>query len=253
MSLFASRQTLVLQLPENGPNAVMNEQLATLSELLHDDLLLIVRGNKLTKAQENAARYTTLADRSVQVSCQTPEQAQLPAGWPPERKHRICNWMTPRTNCCAIAMRAICWRWRRRWNDCRCFGLTVLTLPRVEQAVNDAAHFTPFHWVDALLMGKSKRALHILQQLRLEGSEPVILLRTLQRELLLLVNLKRQSAHTPLRALFDKHRVWQNRRPMIGDALQRLHPAQLRQSRAVTDAYRNYAQTGLWSVGMGRS
>ncbi|MDI5754444.1 hypothetical protein MJL79_29520, partial [Salmonella enterica subsp. enterica serovar Montevideo] len=42
--------------------------------------------------------------------------------------------------------------------------------------------------------GKSKRALHILQQLRLEGSEPVILLRTLQRELLLLVNLKRQSA-----------------------------------------------------------
>lgn len=59
-----------------------------------------------------------------------------------------------------------------------------LTLPRVEQAVNDAAHFTPFHWVDALLMGKSKRALHILQQLRLEGSEPVILLRTLQRELL---------------------------------------------------------------------
>lgn len=125
MSLFASRQTLVLQLPENGPNAAMNEQLATLSELLHDDLLLIVRGNKLTKAQENAAWYTALADRSVQVSCQTPEQAQLPAGWPPERKHRICNWMTPRTNCCAIAMRAICWRWRRRWNGCRCFGLTV--------------------------------------------------------------------------------------------------------------------------------
>ncbi|MBT1655042.1 DNA polymerase III subunit delta, partial [Klebsiella pneumoniae] len=49
-----------------------------------------------------------------------------------------------------------------------------LTLPRVEQAVNDAAHFTPFHWVDALLSAKSKRALHILQQLRLEGSEPVI-------------------------------------------------------------------------------
>ncbi|MDI5811420.1 S49 family peptidase, partial [Salmonella enterica subsp. enterica serovar Anatum] len=49
-------------------------------------------------------------------------------------------------------------------------GLYYKTLlPRVEQAVNDAAHFTPFHWVDALLMGKSKRALHILQQLRLEG------------------------------------------------------------------------------------
>jgi hypothetical protein len=30
--------------------------------------------------------------------------------------------------------------------------------------------------------------------------------------LLLLVTLKRQSTHTPLRSLFDKHRVWQNRR-----------------------------------------
>ncbi|MBN0727169.1 hypothetical protein JTM08_36065, partial [Pseudomonas aeruginosa] len=37
-----------------------------------------------------------------------------------------------------------------------------LTLPRVEQAVNDAAHFTPYHWVDALLAGKSKRVLHVL-------------------------------------------------------------------------------------------
>ncbi|MGQ7171910.1 hypothetical protein ACUOCP_39680, partial [Escherichia sp. R-CC3] len=30
---------------ENGPNAAINEQLLTLTGLLHDDLLLIVRGN----------------------------------------------------------------------------------------------------------------------------------------------------------------------------------------------------------------
>ena len=105
-----------------------------------------------------------------------------------------------------------------------------LTLPRVEQAVNDAAHFTPYHWVDALLAGKSKRVLHVLQQLRLEGCEPAILLRTLQRELLLLVTLKRQSTHTPLRSLFDKHRVWQNRRQLLSDALARLSGEQLRQA-----------------------
>ncbi|MBM0902058.1 hypothetical protein JQN45_23225, partial [Escherichia coli] len=36
-----------------------------------------------------------------------------------------------------------------------------LTLPRGEQAVNEAAPFTPFHWGDALVMGKRKGALHI--------------------------------------------------------------------------------------------
>ncbi|MGC6746676.1 hypothetical protein ACP0HM_32910 [Escherichia coli] len=35
-----------------------------------------------------------------------------------------------------------------------------------------------------------------------KAASRLFLLRTLQRELLLLVNLKRQSAHTPLRALF---------------------------------------------------
>ncbi len=90
-------------------------------------------------------------------------------------------------------------------------------------------------------MGKSKRALHILQQLRLEGSEPVILLRTLQRELLLLVNLKRQSAHTPLRTLFDKHRVWQNRRPHDRRRVAASPSYTASPGRAVTDAYGNYA------------
>ena len=44
------------------------------------------------------------------------------------------------------------------------------------------------------------------------------------------MTLKRQSAHTPLRSLFDKHRVWQNRRGLIGEALQRLSNEQLRQA-----------------------
>ena len=78
MSLFASRQTIQILLPENGPNAAINEQLATLVSLLHSDLLLIVRGNKLTKAQENAAWFTQLATHAVLVTCQTPEQAHLP-------------------------------------------------------------------------------------------------------------------------------------------------------------------------------
>lgn len=231
MSLFASRQTLLLLLPENGPNAAINEQLATLVQLLHDDLLLIVRGNKLSKAQENTAWFKALIDRSVQVSCQTPEQAQLPR-WVAARAKLNNLQLDDAANqllCYCyegnlLALAQALERLSLLWPDGK------LTLPRVEQAVNDAAHFTPFHWVDALVMGKSKRALHILQQLRLEGSEPVILLRTLQRELLLLVTLKRQSVYAPLRTLFDKHRVWQNRRGMIGDALNRLTPAQLRQA-----------------------
>lgn len=230
-SLFASRQTLMLQLPENGPNAAINEQLAALIPLLHDDLLLVVRGNKLTKAQENAAWFKALLNHAVLVSCQTPEQAQLPrwlATRAKQHKLQLDDAASQLLCYCyegnLLALAQALERLSLLWPDGK------LTLPRVEQAVNDAAHFTPFHWLDTLLAGKSKRALHILQQLRQEGVEPAILLRTLQRELLLLVTMKRQATSTPLRTLFDKHRVWQNRRALFSEALNRLSQEQLRQA-----------------------
>ncbi|MGE9550841.1 DNA polymerase III subunit delta [Erwinia amylovora] len=231
LSLFASRQTLMLTLPENGPNAAIAEQLVRLSTLLHADILLMLRVSKLTKAQENSAWFKALSTHAVVVPCQTPEQAQLPR-WVAARaksmKLSLDDAATQLLCYCyegnLLALSQALERLSLLWPDGK------LTLPRVEQAVNDAAHFTPFHWVDALLAGKSKRSQHILRQLQAEDSEPVILLRTVQRELMMLLTLQRQMNNTPLRTLFDQHRVWQNRRPLFSEALQRLSAKQLAQA-----------------------
>lgn len=231
LTLFASRQTLLLQLPDNGPNAAIAGQLETLVSLLHDDLLVLFRGNKLSKAQENQAWYKAINDRAVQIPCITPEQAQLPR-WVQNR----ASQMSLSIDDPAVQLLCYCYegnllalaqaleRLALLWPDGK------LTLPRVEQAANSAAHFSSWHWVDAVLAGKTNRALHILRQLRLEASEPVLLLRALQRELLQLVNLKRQSTRMPLKALFDQQRVWQNRRVLLTEALNRLSSEQLTQA-----------------------
>ncbi|RYC47712.1 DNA polymerase III subunit delta [Pectobacterium zantedeschiae] len=231
LSLFASRQSLLLVLPENGPNAAMSENLVKLAALLHPDILLILRGHKLTKAQENSAWFKALAQDSVYINCLTPEQAQLPR-WVAQRakamKLTLDDQATQLICYCyegnLLALSQALERLALLYPDGK------LTLPRVENAVNDAAHFTPFHWLDALLAGKSKRAWHILQQLKQEDCEPVILLRTLQRELLQLLTLKRRMSNTSLRTLFDQQKVWQNRRDLLTQALQRLSLQQLQQA-----------------------
>ncbi|MGI8487794.1 DNA polymerase III subunit delta [Pectobacterium sp. S5] len=231
LSLFASRQSLLLVLPENGPNAAMGENLVKLSGLLHPDILLILRGHKLTKAQENSVWFKALAQDSVYINCLTPEQAQLPR-WVAQRakamKLTLDEQATQLICYCyegnLLALSQALERLALLYPDGK------LTLPRVESAVNDAAHFTPFHWLDALLAGKGKRAWHILQQLKQEDCEPVILLRTLQRELLQLLTLKRRMSDTPLRTLFDQQKVWQNRRDLLTQALQRLSLQQLQQA-----------------------
>ncbi|XBS70925.1 DNA polymerase III subunit delta [Acerihabitans sp. KWT182] len=228
MSLFASRQTLSLTLPENGANAGLGEKLAQLSALLHPDLLLILRGAKLTRAQENSGWYKTLGADGVYVACMTPEQGQLPR-WTAAR----AKAMGLNLDDAAKEMLCYCYEGNLLALSQALERLSLiypdggLTLPRVETAVNDAAHYTPFHWVDAMLAAKSKRAGHILRQLRQEACEPVFLLRTLQREVMLLLTLQRQMRRQPLRALLDQHRVWQTRRPLLTAALQRLSPRQL--------------------------
>ncbi|PLR22513.1 MULTISPECIES: DNA polymerase III subunit delta [Pantoea] len=231
LSLFTQRQTLTLQLPENGPNAAIAEQLVKLSTLLHSDILLVLRLAKLTKAQENSAWFKALSTQAVMVPCQTPEQAQLPR-WVASR----AKTMKLSVDDAAIQLLCYCYegnllalsqaleRLSLLWPDGK------LTLPRVEAAVNDAAHFTPFHWVDALLAGKSKRALHILHQLEKEDSEAVILLRTLQRDLLTLLHLQRNQAKQALRTLMDQQRIWQNRRALFTEALQRLDAQRLQRA-----------------------
>lgn len=231
LSLFAQRQTLTLQFPENGPNAAIAEQLIKLAPLLHADILLICRMAKLSKAQENSAWFKALSAHAVLVPCQTPEQAQLP------------RWVVSRAKALKLdiddaAVQLLCYcyegnllalaqaleRLSLQWPDGK------LTLPRVEAAVSDAAHFTPYHWVDALLGGKSRRALHILQQLEREESEVAILLRTLQRDLMTLLHLQRHQSQQPLRTLMDQQRIWQNRRNLFTEALQRLDASRLQQA-----------------------
>lgn len=231
MSLFASRQTLLLILPENGPTAPIGEQLVKLAALLHEDIILLLRGPRLTKAQENSAWFKALGANGVYVTCQTPEQAQLPR-WVAKRAKAMQLELDEPAN----QLLCYCYEGNLLALAQALERLALLhpdgklTLPRVEQAVNDAAHFSPYHWLDALLAGKSKRAWHILQQLRQEDVEPVILLRTLQRELMQLLTLQRQMAATPLRTLFDQHKVWQNRRNLVTQALQRLSASQLQQA-----------------------
>lgn len=232
MSLFSSRQLMTLTLSENGVNAAIGEQLIKLSTLLHADILLVLQGDKLSKAQENTAWFKVLSQYGVLIPCLAPDQAHL-SGWVATRARQMQLTLDQAANqllCYCyegnlLALKQALERLSLLYPDGK------LTLPRIEKAVNDAARFSPYHWIDAILASKSKRAWHILQQLQQEGIEPVILLRTLQREVILLLTLKEQWAHSQnLRELFDHHKVWQNRRPLFSHALQQLNLAQLHQA-----------------------
>ncbi len=223
LSLFSSRQLIELELPEAGVNAAIAKELVSVAEMLHPDILLVIIGSKLTKAQESAKWFKTLNSQGCWVSCLTPDLQRLP-----QFVQSRCRLLGLKPDAEAVQMLT-------QWHEGNLFALTQsleklallypdgeLTLIRLEESLSRHNHFTAFHWVDALLAGKGNRAQRILRQLEAEGTEVVILVRTVQKELTQLLQMQMQAQHSTVSQVFDSFRVWQNKRPLYSAAMQRL-------------------------------
>jgi DNA polymerase III subunit delta len=222
MTLFSSKTLLCLEIGEGILNVSVATKLNTLCEMLTPDIGLIISLVKITKAQENSAWYMALSDQLVVVNCSTPDAAQLP------------QWITNYLQQMQMTIEQPAIELLGYYYEGNLLALTqiieqlkllypsqTITYEQVESNINDSSIFTPFHWIDAILSNKAKRAMHILQQLKMNDFEPLILMRIIQRELILLINLKLALAKKSARQVFDEYKVWQNKRAMYTAYLNR--------------------------------
>ncbi len=208
MSLFSARQII---------------------ELLHSDIILVLVGTKLTKAQENAKWFKALSAQGCWVNCLTPDIQRLP-----QFVQARCRALNLKPDPEAVKMLA-------QWHEGNLFALTQsleklaliypdgqLNLIRLEESLSRHNHFTTFHWIDALLAGKANRAQRIMRQLEAEGVELVILARTVQKELSQLLSMQQMLQTAPMSKVFDQFKIWQSKRPLYSAALNRLKMSDLR-------------------------
>lgn len=91
---------------------------------------------------------------------------------------------------------------------------------QVRSVISDNARYDVFALADAVLEGKADRVIKILKSLREEGTEAILALWALTREIRLLSELQ-ESAEPLSPALQRKHAIWPKRVPLFQKALQR--------------------------------
>ena len=215
LNLFSNNTLIFLDFGDNALNTALITKLNTLSDVLTPEIALIISLNKITKTQENATWYKALNDKLVVVNCVTPDTLQLPHWIKSHLQHRQIS-IEPQ------AIELLCY-----YYEGNLLALTqiieqlkllypnhTISYDQVENNINDSAVFTPYHWIDAMVANKSKRATHILHQLKMNDLEPLILIRIFQRELILLINLKKSSEKKSLKQAFDEYKIWQNKRAL---------------------------------------
>ena len=234
--LFFTRQILILNLPETL-TAAQQKQLAELLSFSHEDLLFILHLPKFAKAIEKQKWFTTIQNNALLINCQTPDISKMP------------TWLYHRAKAMQLALdqdaiqylsynyegNLLALKQALQLLQLR-FAEQKITLARVKEIVEQSSQFTPFQWIDALLAGKINRASRILNHLKNEEVQPVVLLRIIQKELMILLEITRPPQPNYLeRTLFNGHlsaefqrlKIWQTRQSLYQSAVNRLSYRQL--------------------------
>lgn len=224
LSLFCERRLVDLRLPGGKPGDAGSKALRAWAERPPEDTLLLVTAGKLDPGARKG-KWVQALDGAGVVVFVWPLDAQQYPSWVKARMQQ--RGLEPTAG--AVALLA----GRVEGNLLACMqeidklyllrGAGPVDAEDIAAAVADSARFDIFGMVDAALAGEGARSVRMLQGLRGEGTPPAVVLWALAREVRQLAAMARQvGAGQAVPKVLAQYRVWQNRKSVVGKALQRL-------------------------------
>ncbi|MGL4475591.1 MAG: DNA polymerase III subunit delta [Shewanella sp.] len=233
LSLFANRRVIELTLPQAKPGTEGSQCLQQLLATPNPDLILILQGPKLAADQTKSKWFKQLDSHGIYLPCLTPEGPQF------------LRWLTARIKHYALTLdkeAASLLAYLYEGNLLACdqalqllqllHGQELVPAHKLHEYFDDQSRFSIFQLTDALLENHTNKAMHMLAQLKAEGTAMPILLWGLLRELSLLLALKQPGADQ--RQLFNQHRVWDKRQQAYKQSAGRLTLSQIETMLAMT-------------------
>jgi DNA polymerase-3 subunit delta len=224
LSLFAERRLIDLRLPGGKPGDAGGKALRAWAGQLPEDTLLLVTAGKLEPAARKSKWLQALDSAGVVVLVWPLDAQQFPA-WVKRRMQQ--RGLEPTAD--AVALLA----GRVEGNLLACVqeidklyllrGAGPVTGESIAEAVADSARYDVFSLVDAALAGDGVRTVRMFQGLRGEGTPSAVVLWALAKEVRQLAAMARLvAAGQAVPKVLAQYRVWQNRKAVVGRALQRL-------------------------------
>lgn len=217
LSLFSDQRLLELRLPTARPGKEGAAVLKELAERPMQDTLLLVICGRLEPAQRRASWVKALSEQGVMV-----QAAKL-------RRDQLDQWVANRARERGLKLEPAAARLLAERNEGNLLALaqeidkllllagdqaeqTVQGLDAVRDAVADSARYAIFDLPEAIIQGDVLRAQRIVERLRAEGEEAVLVLWGVARELRVLADLQATFAQRgDMAAVLRRHRVWRNR------------------------------------------
>lgn len=223
-SLFAERRLLELRLGGAKPDEAGSKILRAYASRPAEDAILLLSGGKLDTTAQKSTWFTALEAAGIVVAVWPVDASRLPA-WI-EQRLRAQGLLPTREAVALLAERVEGNLLAAAQEIARLqvlFGGGVITAEQLLEVVGDSARYSVYDLVDAALAGQRGRVVRIVYGLRDEGIEPVLICWALHREIRLLALLAFATAQgQALEGELARNKVWEKRKPLLRQALQRL-------------------------------
>jgi len=229
MSLFAGKKIIEVRMPGGRPGDAGAKALTRYAaQPPSDDCMLLLVGGTADRNVQKSKWFAAVEAAGVAVECPAIQLAQLPQ-WVARRMSarnlqfdeaaaaRLAHLLEGNLLAAAQAIDLLA----------LLSPHAMVTCDAVENAITDHARFNVFAFSDACLAGSAHRCTRILQSLRREQAEPVLILWALAKETRALCFLSAGLARGEnQQGLFKRHGVWSSRAGAVGAALRRLSAPQ---------------------------
>lgn len=223
LSLFAERRLIELRMPSGKPGDAGSKALCAYAAAATPDNLLLISCGKLDKQQQKSKWFTALESAGAVIQIWPVEPSALP-GWIRQRLQG--RGLQPTAEAAQLLAERVEGNLLAAAQEVEKLALLYggggLDAEQVRSAVADSARYDVFELADTALAGDGARCARVLEGLRGEGDDPVLILWALVREVRALAQVAAgQAAGTPLETLFQQHKVWDKRKPLYQAALKR--------------------------------
>lgn len=217
VSLLSSKRIIELNCRDHAPNKNMGKILQEYADNPSPDTLLIVDSGKIDAKLAKAAWVKSFEKSGVIVAIWPILRDQLPE-WIaararkyklqilPDATQLLADYVQGNLVAAAQTLEKLYLLQLQKPIDAECI-LSLMT---------DESSFTIFDFIDSLITGNKSRSLHILEKIKEDGIEPVLVLWGITRELRMLHDYAQQlSQGITMGELFRKQRIFSRREAPI--------------------------------------
>jgi DNA polymerase III subunit delta len=223
MSLFAEQRLIELRLPTGKPGREGGAALAEYAANPPPDTLLLIISGKIERQSQNSKWYKAL-DSAGAIMTLWPIEPQALPGWVGQRMRS--RGMQPTPEAAQLLAERVEGNMLAAAQEVEklllLYGESEISADQVEEGVADSARYDVFELVDTILLGDVPRTTRVMQGLRGEGVEPILVLWALLREIRAMVQMAAEMARgLGAEQAMAGQRVWEKRKPPVRAGLQR--------------------------------